>query len=129
MVVKKGRGGRAYGLYAHLTRGPAAGWVRLRRGDYEVEGSRDLPVDRWSYLTITYNGRVLRVYVNDRLESARRVRGVLSSGRGPLLIGGGGRWAGLLGGWFKGTIDDVRVWRVALSKAQIRGQMAVDASD
>ena len=129
VVVKKGRGGRAYGLYAHVTRGPAAGWVRLRRGDYEVEGSRDLPVDRWSYLTITYNGWVLRFYVNDRLESARRVRGVLSSGRGPLLIGGGGRWAGLLGGWFKGTIDDVRVWRVALSKAQILGQMAVDASD
>jgi hypothetical protein len=128
VIVKRQRHGRAYGLYAQTARGRAAGWVRLGRRDYGLQGGRNLPPGRWSYLTITYDGSTLRIYVDGVLESARGVRGAVSSGRGPLLIGGGGPWARALGGSFKGTIDDVRVWRTALSAAQIRAEMRVDAS-
>jgi hypothetical protein len=128
VIVKRQAHGRAYGLYAQTARGRAAGWVRLGSREYGLKGGRDLPAGQWSYLAITYNGSTLRIYVNGVLQSARRVHGAVSSGRGPLLIGGGGPWAGALGGSFKGRIDDVRVWRVALSAVQIRGQMSVDAS-
>lgn len=113
----------SYGLYANDNRKRAAAWVRTAT-DSATLGGAGLPLGRWSYLAATYDGSVLRVYVNGVLESSRDVRGAISAGPGPLTIGG----SGVFGQWFKGTIDEVRVWRGALSASSIHPQMGVDAS-
>ena len=72
---------------------------------------------------MTYDGRVLRVYVDGVLRSTRRVHGALRSRGGPLTIGG----SRATGARFKGTIDDVQIWRTALLPAVVRAQMRVGA--
>jgi hypothetical protein len=122
VILKDRAGGPSYGLYANDNRRRASGWVRTRTG-YGTDGGTGLRLRRWSYLAATYDGRVLRLYINGVLRSSRRVRGLIRTGRGPLMIGGNG----VLGRWFKGTILDVRIWRTALSAAAIREEMRVDA--
>jgi hypothetical protein len=78
-------------------------WVRPRGGSRRavfVKGrmhllSPKLPRNRWSFVTITWDG-------------------TSASFAGPLRIGGAG------GMWFSGRIDDVRVYNRALSAAEIR---------
>jgi Concanavalin A-like lectin/glucanases superfamily len=119
-IVKRGGGGLAYGLYANRGRaaarmGAAAG-VRARGGVVRA--------GRWSHLAATYDGKVLRVYVNGVLESTKRMSGAIAGADGPLIIGGNG----VGGEGFKGRIDDVRVWSVGLSARSIRAEMHRDAS-
>ena len=122
LLKQRGRG-LAYGLYANNRRGRAAGWIRTDYG-YGTGGGPRLRLRRWAYLAVTYNGRVLRVYVNGIPRSSRRVVGAIPASGGPLTIAG----SPVIGDWFKGTIDDVRIWRTALSANAMRGQMRVDAS-
>ena len=75
VVVRKGPRGRAYGRRMDLSSA-----VRPPRGcdsgrhSREFKGHRDLRLGRWSYLTVTYSGSMVRLYVNGVLQSARRAR-------------------------------------------------------
>ena len=65
---------------------------------------------RWSHLAVTYNGSRVRVYVNGKLVSSRRAKSRL----GTLALGRG----------FKGRLDDVRIYRRALSGADLGADMS-----
>ena len=75
-ILKQRRGGLAYGLYANNRHGEASGWVRTAKG-FGTGGGPRLALRRWSYLAATYNGHVLRIYVNGVLRGARRVHGAI----------------------------------------------------
>jgi Concanavalin A-like lectin/glucanases superfamily/Right handed beta helix region len=116
-VLRKARGrGLSYGLYASGRRGASVS-IRTRRS-YTARANRALRSSRWSYLAATYDGKALRVYVNGVLVSSHVVHGALKKVRGPLTIGAG----------FKGVIDDVCVWRGALSVSAIRTAMFFTAA-
>ena len=109
-VIAKQRPGRvAYGLFAgHGSPKRLSAQVRVGGGS-RVSGAR-LPLRRWSHVAATYDGTTLRLYRNGKLTASRRVRGGIDASAGHVKIGLG----------FKGTLDDVRVWRVARSAADIR---------
>lgn len=124
VIVKRGsRHHAAYGLFADDRHGRVSAAL-VTRARHAPHTRVHLRLHRWSALAVTYNGRVARIYVNGRLRRSQRIRGTVRPGRGPLTIGG----SRTLGGWFKGVIDDVRVWDVALSAKRIRRQMRVSAS-
>jgi hypothetical protein len=109
-VIAKQRPGRvAYGLFAgDGSRKRLSAQVRVGAGA-RVTGAR-LPLRRWSHVAATYDGTTLRVYRNGKPTASRRVRGGIDASAGQVKIGLG----------FKGTLDDVRVWRVARSAPAIR---------
>ncbi len=78
-----------------------------------------LPHD-WIHLAVTYDFglRQLRLYVNGVLSAAKVGVTIQPSG-GPLSIGRG-RWNGANAGYFPRAIDDVRVYRRALSGGEVR---------
>ncbi len=119
-IVKRSGGGLAYGLYSN--RGRATARVGARTGIRARGGI--LRSRRWSHLAATYDGKVLRVYVNGVLKSTQRTAGAIGVGNGPLIIGGNG----IGGQGFKGRIDDVRVWSTSLSARSIRAEMHRDAA-
>jgi hypothetical protein len=94
-------------------------WVRptARRSTWRtVFGARGrstpaLRVRGWSHVAVTYRRSRLRLYVGGRLVGSRRATSPLSSG------------AMSLGRSFRGQIDDVRVYRRSLSRAEIRADM------
>ena len=118
VVIKERSESQAYALYASEDSPEPSGYVNIG-GDYKgVRGSR-LPIGVWSHVAMTYNGSVLRFYVNGVEVSRRSVTGRLVSSGGPLRIGGNSIW----GEFFDGMIDEVRVYGVAITPAEIMRDM------
>jgi hypothetical protein len=76
-------------------------------------------VDTWVHLAGTYDGATLRVYVNGIQVSSQTQTGNLATSSDPLQIGGDS----IYGQYFEGTIDEVRVYNVALTATQIQNDM------
>jgi hypothetical protein len=85
----------------------------------ETYGTAALPVNTWTYLAVTYDGLALRLYVNGTQVSSVAHTGNIVTSTNPLQIGGDS----IYGQYFKGMIDEVRVYNVALTTAQIQADM------
>ncbi|MDX6466674.1 MAG: hypothetical protein QOI27_1714 [Gaiellaceae bacterium] len=111
--------GQAYALYASTKTGAP---LALAFGSQEARafGRRPLPLRRWSHLAETYDGATLRLYVNGEPARSTPLTGATPTTSGPLRIGGNSRF----GEYFRGRIDDVRIYARALTGAQIRRDMA-----
>jgi hypothetical protein len=80
-----------------------------------------LPVDVWSHVAVTYDGNQVRLYVDGELVDCSSVpAGPPPVTEGDLEIGG----ASELGDYFKGRIDEVRLYERALNQAEITADMS-----
>jgi hypothetical protein len=86
-------------------------------GDRDVAVAEDpLPVDVWSHVALTYDGAQVRLYVDGELEDCSPVpAGAPPITSGDLEIGG----ATESGDYFKGRIDEVRIYNRALSVNEV----------
>jgi hypothetical protein len=120
VIKERGTTGLAYALY--VTDGaakPPAGYIDKSGTDYNATGTSVLPLNSWSYLAATYNGSAVRLYLNGTQVASRSVSGTMASSTSPLRIGGDSVW----GEYFKGLIDEVRVYNTAQTAAQIATDM------
>jgi hypothetical protein len=88
-------------------------------------GTAALPVNTWAHLAATYDGTTLRLYVNGVQVASRAQTGAIATSTNPLQIGGDS----IYGQFFQGTIDEVRVYNVALTAAQIQADMKTPVGD
>ncbi len=127
-VVMKERavGDLCYVLYAHdgapLAGGAAgpSGIVNIAGGHNTVRGPAALPLNVWTHIATTYDGTTQRFYVNGVLVDSRALGGNMPVSNRQLRIGGNGAWAGE---FFRGLIDEVRVYNRALSTAELQADM------
>ena len=114
------KGNDNYYLEATSTSGgvPAAG-ATLGSSDVDTLGTAALATSTWTFLTETYNGSALALYVNGTLVSSLAQTGNIVTSTNPLQIGGDS----IYGQYFQGMIDEVRVYNVALTAAQIQSDM------
>ena len=98
---------------------PDAGMIA--GGSYaDAFGTAALTANTWSFLTETYDGSTLRLYVNGTQVASTAHTGTIATSTNPLQIGGDS----IYGQYFAGLIDDVRVYNVALTAAQIQTDQA-----
>ena len=91
-------------------------------GSYaEGFGTAALPANTWSYLAETYDGGTLRLCVNGTQVASTAHTGTIAPSTNPLQIGGDS----IYGQFFAGLIDEVRVYNVALTAAQIQTDQAM----
>ena len=114
IVTKQGGGTSAYALHAATPRGLSAAAAVGGRTRPVVRAAA-VPLGKWTHVAATYDGSRLRLYRNGELVASKVASGPIRSSRGPLRIGGNsiGRE------WFKGVIDEVRIYRRALSRKEI----------
>lgn len=95
-------------------------------GTTKTFGTTALPPNTWTHLAGTYDGSTIRLYVNGTLVSSVARTGSLLTQTNPLSIGGDA----IYGQFFRGTIDEVRIYNRALTAAQIVSDMntAVEAA-
>ena len=118
MLLKERPGGLVYALYASTeTNRPSA--EVATSGTFEARGTAMLPASTWSHLTTTYDGTTLRLYVNGTQVASRAVSGSIAVSSGALRIGGNAIW----GEYFRGLIDEVRVYNRALSVTELQADM------
>ena len=121
LVMKEATGGRAYALYASDTTSRPAAYVGTTTSPATdgASGTAQLPLNTWSYVTATYDGTTLRLYVNGTLVDTHAVSGQVMATADPLRIGGNMVW----GEYFAGRIDEVRIYNRPLPAAEITRDM------
>jgi glucose/arabinose dehydrogenase/fibronectin type 3 domain-containing protein len=77
------------------------------------------PLDTWTYVALTYDGSVLRLYVNGTQVASRAATGAIATSANPLWIGGNSPY----GEYFTGLIDEARLYDRALSQTEIEADM------
>ena len=78
-----------------------------------------LLANQWTHLAATYDGTTQRLYVNGTQVAQRPQTGPIGVSNSPLRLGGNSVW----GEYFKGRIDEVRVYNRALSATQVNTDM------
>ena len=104
--------------------------VRRRRAPERARGNtaatcgraaRPLPaLNTWTHFAITYDGATIRLYVNGVQAGTRAQTGTLLTSTQALRFGGNAVWPE----WFRGRLDEIRVYDRALTAAQIQADMA-----
>src|SRR5206468_3437394 len=74
-----------------------------------------LPANAWTYLALSYNGSTLTLYRDGISVATSNATGALSATTGTLQIG-----ANQFGEYFKGLIDEVRIYKRALTDTEIQ---------
>jgi hypothetical protein len=78
-----------------------------------------LALNTWTHLALTYDGTTLCLYVNGVQVFSLARTGNLTASAHPLEIGGDS----ILGQYFQGAIDEVRIYNQALSLSEIQADM------
>jgi hypothetical protein len=97
-------------------------------GVTRLTSNTTVPAGAWVHLAMTRTAGVIRVYINGVLDSATGSDSrTLNFAACPMLVGvdADSGCNGSLNGYFRGTIDDVRVYSRALSQSQITSDMGV----
>ena len=118
VVMKETSGGLAYALYSANNSSRPEGYVHTS-SDMGVAGTSAVALNTWTHLALTYDGTTLRIYANGVLVKSGSAPGLAATSASPLRIGGDSVW----GEYFKGLIDEVRVYNRALSAAEIQLDM------
>ncbi len=95
---------------------PAVGATFTSHGDQFMAGASSLPAKTWTHLAATYDGATLLLYVNGAQVASRSMSDSLTVSTSALQIGGDAAF----GQYFKGTIDEVRIYNRALAPAEIQ---------
>jgi hypothetical protein len=120
VMLKQGNSSAAYALFANDLGPWPAGYLRINSNDRAVRWLHLMPLGEWTHLAMTYDGVTMRLFVNGDEKESRAQTGAVMVTDGQLSIGGNTLW----GQWFRGQMDDVRIYDVAVGEAQIRADMA-----
>jgi hydrogenase maturation factor HypE len=120
-VVLKAAGptGLAYGLYANNNAPQPAMTVKVQGTDQSATGTAKLPLNAWTFLSATYDGAMLRMFVNGTQVGSLALSGSIVTSSDLLTIGGNLVW----GEYFQGRIDNVRIYNRPLSASEIQTDM------
>ena len=118
MILKETAGGLAFSLYSNSSASRPEGYVHVTT-DTAASGTSALALNTWTHLAVSYDGTTLRLYVNGVQAGSRALTGPIAASTGSLRIGGNAVW----GEYFKGLIDEVRVYNRALSAGEIQLDM------
>jgi hypothetical protein len=119
VLLKEQPGDLVYGLYSSTDNNRPAAVAFTGGVGRELKGTANLPANAWTHLATTWDGSTLRLYVNGTQVSTMALAGTLPVSTGPLKIGGNAVW----GEWYRGLIDEVRVYRRALSAGEVAADM------
>ncbi|HET8755556.1 MAG TPA: LamG-like jellyroll fold domain-containing protein [Solirubrobacteraceae bacterium] len=113
-IMKERPGGIAYALYASTDTNRPSTEIQA-----ETRAPAAMATNVWTHVASTYDGATLRLYVNGGQVAGRAVSGPITITSGALRIGGNTVW----GEYFKGLIDEVRVYNRALTAGELQIDM------
>jgi N,N-dimethylformamidase beta subunit-like, C-terminal/Concanavalin A-like lectin/glucanases superfamily/Bacterial Ig domain/Bacterial Ig-like domain len=119
VLLKEQPGDLVYGLYSSTDNNRPSAVAFTGGVGRELKGPATLTNNAWAHLATTWDGATLRLYVNGTQVSTMALTGTMPVSTGPLKIGGNAVWPE----WYRGLIDEVRVYRRALTAAEVAGDM------
>jgi fibronectin type 3 domain-containing protein len=113
-----------YYLMASSSQNTPAGGGTFTAGNQNVYAPSSLKVNTWTHIAVTYDGAALRLYVNGQEVANQPQITPLMISTQPLRIGGNSPH----GEYFRGRIDEVRIYNRALTQAEIQQDMSTPIS-
>lgn len=110
--------------YGYMLRVGDGGKLNFAFGDgswHELtSASAVLSLNTWQHIAGTYDGQKMRIFVNGAAVDSMSTTGAVISSNGiPLLLGAHSSYTR----YYQGIIDEVRVWRICRTPAQIAASM------
>jgi hypothetical protein len=118
-VMKEQAGNLIYALYSRSDNSLASGDILIGQ-DRMVRGGTALPLNAWSHLATTYDGAQQRLFINGAQVASRAQTGNIKVSAGALRMGGNSVWNNE---WLAGQLDEVRIYKRALTAAEITADM------
>jgi hypothetical protein len=112
-------GHQAYSLYASEGSSKPSAEVGIGSTYSAQTSSQTIPANAWTHVATTFDGTTLRVYRNGVQVGSKALAGSLTATSDPLKFGGNAVWSE----FFEGTLDEIRVWKVARTAAQVQSDM------
>ncbi len=120
VLLKEATSALSYALYSANNASPPGAWAHAATTEAFVLGTAAVPTNSWTHLAATYDGTTLKFFVNGVQVSSKPGVGPIAASSGALRVGGNGAW----GEYFKGLIDDVRIYNRALSATEVQADMS-----
>ncbi len=115
VVMKEQSGGASYYMAANSDANKPANGVYIGAEQILRSGTRPKP-NIWTHLAVTYDGSYQRLYIDGTQVGKQLMSGQIQHSNGVLRIGGNSIW----GEYFKGYIDEVRIYNRVLTDKEIR---------
>jgi len=119
LILKDAVDHHTYALYANTHLNTPTAEINTGTLVYDTQGISKIPLNTWTHIAMSYNGSTLRLYINGVQVSSRVVSIAAQASNGKLYIGGNLIW----GEYFKGQMDDVRIYNKALNLNEITSDM------
>jgi len=103
-------GWKSFSFYVHLE---GQGW--------SIISAAYPSVNEWHHVAATYDGFTMKIYLDGELKATKAITGVISSNQNPITIG---TQPGFSGEFFRGTVDEVRIWNRPLDECEIDNNIA-----
>lgn len=95
-------------------------WVDNGGGFKNVTGTSTIPVGTWTHIAGTWDGTTMKVFVNGILEGSLPTTGAFPTVSNSVRVGGSINGSE----YMDGLIDDVRIWNIARTDADIKAFMS-----
>ena len=113
-IVNK-NGDSQYRLQHNVTNSKFEFGIKTNGGDTYITSLTSPVVGVWYHLVGTWDGNLIKLYVNGVLEKTGTRTGTIPSSIVPLKIGS----SSLDARWFNGIIDEVNLWNKALTQEEV----------
>jgi|CXWL01.1.fsa_nt_gi predicted metal-binding protein len=125
IIEHGGSGSSPFTEYALLISNTGKARIGIGAGsNQEFEGVTTIPLNTWVHIAGTWDGATARLYVNGVQESTRAIAGAITELNDKTTIGY--RFTTVASQFFMGSIDEARIYNVALSSAEILSQYQSD---
>lgn len=99
------------------------GWSHVRFylniGGWKTLSAVYPSLNTWHHLAATYDGATMKLYIDGTLSASSSQTGSIATNSNPLTLGNQTGYSE----YFGGTADEVRIWNVARTQAQIQNNM------
>lgn len=113
-IVNK-NGDSQYRLQHNSTNSRFEFGIKTNTGGTYVTSSTSPIIGTWYHLVGTWDGALIKIYVNGNLEQTLARSGIMPASTFPCKIGS----SSINARWFSGIIDEVNLWNRALSQEEI----------
>jgi hypothetical protein len=118
IIYKERNTGFSYALFGSDSSSHPTASVRTN-ANFSANGPSPIPTKVWTHLAATYTGTRVRLFVDGVEVDNTLVGSPITTSAGVLRLGGNS----IRGEYFRGLIDDVRIYNRALTQAEIQSDM------
>ena len=111
-IIRKG------GYFLQFQKGMVLFFIQNAERQYGLSANMDWQPGIWYHITVTYDGATMKMYINGRLNKSKALTGKIITMKVPLGIGVFIDW-NKKSGYFKGTIDEVKIYNCILSAKDV----------